>query len=204
MSEIKDKVVSLEILKVAYDELKEETGQLSEEIENKEASGTAETKVSQHNVSETSHKDIRLLISNLTSRINGISDSEDVDLDQLSELVAYIKSNRTLIEEVTTNKVNVSDIIDNLETSVSNKPLSAKQGVILKGLIDAIDLNKYALKTELPSVPTTLPNPNPLTFTGAVTGSYDGSTPLSVEIPTDEHINNLINTALGVIENGTY
>lgn len=31
MSEIKDKVVSLEILKVAYDELKEETGQLSEE-----------------------------------------------------------------------------------------------------------------------------------------------------------------------------
>lgn len=32
MSEIKDKVVSLEILKVAYDELKEETGQLSEEI----------------------------------------------------------------------------------------------------------------------------------------------------------------------------
>lgn len=34
MSEIKDKVVSLEILKVAYDELKEETGQLSEEIAN--------------------------------------------------------------------------------------------------------------------------------------------------------------------------
>ena len=33
-------------------------------------------------------------------------------------------------------------------------------------------------------MPTTLPNPNALTFTGAVTGSYDGSTPLSVEIPT--------------------
>ena len=56
-------------------------------------------------------------------------------------------------------------------------------------------------------MPTTLPNPNALTFTGAVTGSYDGSAPVSVEIPeavTDEHINNLINTALGVIENGTY
>ena len=56
-------------------------------------------------------------------------------------------------------------------------------------------------------MPTTLPNPNALTFTGAVTGSYDGSGPLTVEIPeavTDEHINNLINTALGVIENGTY
>ena len=33
-------------------------------------------------------------------------------------------------------------------------------------------------------MPTTLPNPNALTFTGAVTGSYDGSTPLSVEIPS--------------------
>ena len=29
-----------------------------------------------------------------------------------------------------------------------------------------------------------LPNPYPLTFTGAVSGSYDGSTPLSVEIPS--------------------
>lgn len=33
-------------------------------------------------------------------------------------------------------------------------------------------------------IPTTLPNPNPLTFTGAVTGSYDGSEPLTVEIPS--------------------
>ena len=50
-------------------------------------------------------------------------------------------------------------------------------------------------------------NPYALTFTGGVTGSYDGSEPLAVEIPeavTDEHINKLINTALGVIENGTY
>ena len=33
-------------------------------------------------------------------------------------------------------------------------------------------------------MPTTLPNPNALTFTGAVTGSYDGSAALSVEIPS--------------------
>lgn len=32
-------------------------------------------------------------------------------------------------------------------------------------------------------MPTTLPNPNALTFTGAVTGSYDGSEPVTVEIP---------------------
>ena len=53
----------------------------------------------------------------------------------------------------------------------------------------------------------TLPNPNAITFTGAVTGSYDGSKPLSVTIPsavTDDHINSLIDTKLGVIENGSY
>ena len=38
-----------------------------------------------------------------------------------------------------------------------------------------------AQKTDIPSV---LPNPNALTFTGAVTGSYDGSEALSVEIPS--------------------
>ena len=33
-------------------------------------------------------------------------------------------------------------------------------------------------------IPNALPNPNALTFTGAVTGSYDGSEPLTVNIPS--------------------
>ena len=33
-------------------------------------------------------------------------------------------------------------------------------------------------------IPTALPNPNALTFTGAVTGSYDGSEPVTVNIPS--------------------
>ena len=35
-------------------------------------------------------------------------------------------------------------------------------------------------------MPDKLPNPNALTFTGAVTGSYDGSAPLEVAIPSGE------------------
>ena len=60
---------------------------------------------------------------------------------------------------------------------------------------------------DISSYVETLPNPNALFFTGAVTGSYDGSAPLIVEIPsavTDDHINSLIDTKLGVIENGSY
>ena len=128
--------------------------------------------VSQHNVSDVAHSDIRLLIHGLSERLSAVADSDDATLDQLSEVVAYIKSNRDLISAITTSKVNVSDIVDNLTTNAANKPLSAAQGVALKALIDAI------------TVPDKLPNPNALTFTGAVTGTYDGSEPVTVNIPS--------------------
>lgn len=101
-------------------------------------SGTAETKVSEHNTNAEAHNDIRLLISGLTTRLNALANSDDTTLDQMAEVVAYIKSNRTLIESVTTDKVNVTDIINNLTTNVADKPLSAAQGVVLKNLIDTL------------------------------------------------------------------
>lgn len=99
-------------------------------------SGTAYAEVSTHNTSDGSHSDIRLLLSALASRVNTALNSSDVDLDQLSEIVAYIKNNSSLIAGVTTSKVNVSDIIDNLTTNMASKPLSAAQGVVLKALVD--------------------------------------------------------------------
>lgn len=144
---------------------------LSEEIVT-----TSESKVAAHNTGTDTHSDIRLLIQGLTDRLNALADSDDTTLDQLSEVVAYIKSNRELIAAITTGKVSVADIIDNLTTNVTNKPLSAAQGVALKAMIDGI------------TVPDKLPNPNALTFTGAVTGSYDGSAALSVKIPIGDSI----------------
>ena len=128
--------------------------------------------VTNHALSDTAHTDIRELITGLTNRLNSLADSDDTTLDQLSEIVAYIKSNKSLIDAITTEKVSVSDIIDNLTTNNANKPLSAAQGVALKALIDGI------------VIPNKLPNPNALTFTGAVTGSYDGSAAVTVEIPS--------------------
>ena len=140
MGEIKDKKVSLEVLKIAYDANKQAINNLSEEIENVSSSSAsaAEIKVSEHNVATDAHNDIRLLIEGLTTRLNALADSDDTTLDQMSEIVAYIKSNKSLIDAVTTSKINVSDIIDNLTTNVANKPLSAAQGVALKTLIDGI------------------------------------------------------------------
>ena len=89
-----------------------------------------------HNSSNNCHNDIRNLIAALTTRLNTLADSDDSTLDQLSEIVAYIKNNKGLIDGITRNKVNVADIIDNLVSTAVNKPLSAKQGKILKDLID--------------------------------------------------------------------
>lgn len=123
--EIKDKAITLESLKIAYDTIEKNIN-------------NAEIKITEHNVNTESHNDIRLLIEGLSTRLNTIADSDDTTLDQMSELVAYIKSNKSLIDSITTSKINVTDIIDNLTTNIATKPLSAAQGVVLKALIDAI------------------------------------------------------------------
>ena len=112
--------------------------QLSAEDVGAEKSGAASSAVSTHNTNAAAHNDIRLLIEGLTTRLNALANSDDTTLDQMAEIVAYIKANRDLIDQITTGKVSVSDIVNNLTTNVSNKPLSAAQGVALKKLIDAI------------------------------------------------------------------
>lgn len=97
-----------------------------------------DTALSTHNTSDSSHNDMRLLISGLTTRLNALADSDDTTLDQLSEIVAYIKNNKSIIDGIITSKVNVSDIIDNLTTSSTDKALSAKQGQILKEMINSL------------------------------------------------------------------
>lgn len=134
-----------------FSQLSETVNNQREDIANKELSGTAETKVAEHNVSEESHSDIRLLIDNLSELVTSLLDSDDETLNQTSEIVAYVKSNKSLIDSITTSKVSVSDIIDNLTTSVSDKPISAKQAVVLKGLIDSVqaELNKIVIPTKM-------------------------------------------------------
>ena len=98
--------------------------------------------VSTHNTNTEAHNDIRLELTRLSGIINDVLDSDDVDLNELHEIVAYIKSNNALIAAITVSKVNVADIINNLTTNVTDKPLSSAQGVVLNGLIDALNKDK--------------------------------------------------------------
>ena len=135
-----------------------------------DASGTASGAVAAHNTSGAAHADLRALIEGLTNRLNALADSDDTTLDQLSEIVAYIKSNKSLIDAVTTGKVSTSDIVDNLTTNASGKVLSAAQGVALKAMIDGI------------IIPTALPNPQPITINGQ---RYDGSEAVTVTVSSE-------------------
>ncbi|MCM1295623.1 MAG: tail fiber domain-containing protein [Muribaculaceae bacterium] len=110
----------------------------------------------EHKTSVNAHNDIRELINALTNRLNALADSDDETLDQLSEIVAYIKSNRSLIENVTINKVNVADIIDRLDSMEINKPLSANQGKILKDLIDEIIIALTEVDTKIENSETAI------------------------------------------------
>jgi hypothetical protein len=87
-------------------------------------------------------------LASLAQTLNSIADSDDTTLDQLSEIVAYIKANKSLIDVITTSKVNVSDIIDNLETGNAVKPLSANMGKQLKALLDALESEVGTAKSQ--------------------------------------------------------
>ena len=76
-------------------------------------------------------KNVRDDLTDLTRRFEALANSDDETLDQLAEIVAYIKSNKTLIDSITTSKVSVSDIINSLDSNAIDKPLSAKQGLVL-------------------------------------------------------------------------
>lgn len=104
--------------------------------------GTAANAVSGHNSAADAHADIRLQMTAINDRLKAFFDSDDQTLDELSEIVAYITSNKSLIDAITTSKVSVLDIVNDLVTNVPAKPLSAAQGVALKSLIDDLSTGK--------------------------------------------------------------
>ena len=97
-----------------------------------------DTKVLTHDTSDAAHNDIRVLINDLKVQLNNFLDVDDTTTDQLSEIITLINNNKGTLESLTTSKINVSDIVNNLTTNSTSKVLSAAQGVAIQTLIDAI------------------------------------------------------------------
>ncbi len=74
----------------------------------------------------------------LVSALQQLTQSDDVTLDTVQEIVAYIKEHESDLTLLGTNKVNISDAANNLTTTAAGKWLDARQGKALKDLIDAL------------------------------------------------------------------
>ena len=154
--------------------------------------------------------------------VNSLSDNDAIFVNSSNSLKQISKSN--LVTKGADGGYYAPSVDDegNLSWAASKADMPAVDGANIKGPRGVSGI--YVGSGDMPDgynvqidpdgtpdeMPTTLPNPNALTFTGAVTGTYDGSNPVSVEIPnavTDDHINGLINAALnaiGVAEEGAY
>lgn len=137
-----------------------------------------DNKISTHNTSTTAHNDIRVLITDLTTKLNNFLDVDDTTTDQLSEVLALIENNRGTLESLTTNKVNVSDIIDNLTTNNSSKVLSAAQGVAIKNLIDALQTTVNGKQSAVTGGASTITSSN-LTSNRALVSNGSGKVAIS-------------------------
>ena len=137
--------------------------------------GTAASAVSAHNANNEAHPDIRLEIKAIREQLAAFLDVDEETLNELSELIARIVANQTSIEQLTTGKVSVADIINNLTTNAANKPLSAAQGVALKTLIDGLSSGKLDASKLTEAINTALAQ-------AKTSGEFDGKDGTSVTV----------------------
>lgn len=141
------------------------------------STSSVNTNIATHNTSTSAHADIRGLITELTVKLTNFLDVDDATVDQLSEIITLINNNKGTLESLTTSKINVSDIINNLTTNSDSKVLSAAQGVVIKTLIDA-------LQTELDAHTSNKSNPHEVTKAQIGLGNVDNTSDANKPIST--------------------
>jgi hypothetical protein len=115
----------------------------------------------------------------VNAAITSLVNSSPAALDTLSELAAALGSDpnfATTITNLIGQKLNSSDVVDNLTTAAPQKALSANQGVVIKGVLDALT-QALASKADLVAgkVPFSQLPDKILTVDSAGTGDLLGS-----------------------------
>ena len=93
-------------------------------------------------------------------------------------------SDRSKLNSIASGATKVT--VDSTLSSTSTNPVQNK--VINSALEGKSNTNHTHTKSQITDFPSSLKNPNAITFTGAVTGTYDGSTAKTVDIPTKTKI----------------
>ena len=125
-NQIKTDVTSLKndtiLIKEETSDIKDDTAELKQDvidlIDNIPTSTDVEDVITEHNISSVAHNDIRSLITSLSNTVSAFLDSDNQSLDQLSEIVAFIQNNKTLIEGITTSKVDKNQGVQNADKAL--------------------------------------------------------------------------------------
>ena len=89
---------------------------------------------------------LRVDLEALAHEVEILSDVDEGTLAEIEQLVEYLKNNEDILDQITKSKVNVSDIVNNLTSDETNKPLAAAQGKVLKALYDALEKTLNTVK----------------------------------------------------------
>ena len=127
--------------------LAEANSYTDDKVSNLASTIVVDNKIVEHNVNTEAHNDIRTLIDELNKQLEHFLNVDDTTKDELSEVLALIEANRSTLESLTTLKINVSDIVDNLTTASTDRVLSANQGVVLNNLISTLNTELEALES---------------------------------------------------------
>ena len=150
-NQIKTDIIHLKddtiLIKEETSDIKDATDEIKTDVINiaNNLSNSIDTKISEHNESTTAHSDIRSLISNLTNKLNTFLDTDDESLDQISELITFIQNNRTLIEGITTSKVDKNQGIENASKGL----IVGEDGYITLGDISEGSASYYPVEITL-------------------------------------------------------
>lgn len=98
-----------------------------------QASQSASNALASKNAAKISEDNAKASEQNIQSHISNSSNPHNTTASQVG---AYSKTESDTKYNL---KINITDIIDNLTSTLNNKPLSANQGRILKGYIDSLN-----------------------------------------------------------------
>lgn len=115
------------------------------------------------------------------SALDGYAKTDDIPTktSQLTNDANYITAAQAPVQSV--NNQTGAVTLSAADVSAIPSTLTGTAGQVLTKTADGQEWKDV-------DIPTALPNPNALTFTGAATGTYDGSAPLEVEIPTVDDV----------------
>lgn len=98
-----------------------------------EAKGVAASRVNAHNNSDTAHADIRNLISNVMGMFNMYATTA-----QLNSVTQAVQGYASAVQTLRQDAVLHTEVVDDMYTNNSRMPLSAKQGMLLRTMYDAL------------------------------------------------------------------